>query len=125
MSFNYNFMEEKPIDRSDIEILMDVEFLVSVIVAIGEVANITGVPQRKIRYWDEKGLIEPVDKDSTYRQYDYLNIKKIVLIQELLDEGYTLDTAARKVNERFAKVAEVFKRVCASSNHQKKHRQDS
>jgi DNA-binding transcriptional MerR regulator len=118
-------MEEKPIDRSDIEILMDVEFLVSVIVAIGEVANITGVPQRKIRYWDEKGLIEPVDKDSTYRQYDYLNIKKIVLIQELLDEGYTLDTAARKVNERFAKVAEVFKRVCASSNHQKKHRQDS
>jgi len=113
-------MEEKKIDRSDIEILMDVEFLVSVIVAIGEVANITGVPQRKIRYWDEKGLIEPVDKTSTYRQYDYLNIKKVVLIQELLDEGYTLDTAAKKVNERYAKVAEVFKRVCRLNSQQKK-----
>jgi len=85
--------------------------LVSVIVAIGEVANITGVPQRKIRYWDEKGIIEPVDKTSTYRQYDYLNIKKIVLIQELLDEGYTLDVSARKVTERCSKIEEVFERI--------------
>ena len=95
---------------------MDVDFLVSVIVAIGEVANITGVPQRKIRYWDEKGIIEPVDKTSTYRQYDYLNIKKIVLIQELLDEGYTLDVSAKKVNERCIKVAEVFERLKASKS---------
>ena len=113
-------MKRQEIDKADIDILMDVEFLVSVIVAIGEVANITGVPQRKIRYWDEKGLIEPVDKTSTYRQYDYLNIKKVVLIQELLDEGYTLDTAAKKVNERYAKVAEVFKRVCRLNSQQKK-----
>ena len=113
-------MKRKEIDKADLEILMDVEFLVSVIVAIGEVANITGVPQRKIRYWDEKGLIEPVDKASTYRQYDYINIKKIVLIQELVEEGYTLDMASKKVNERFTKVADVFKRVSALSCQQKK-----
>jgi DNA-binding transcriptional MerR regulator len=104
-------MEEKKISSADISILMDVDFLVSVIVAIGEVANITGVPQRKIRYWDEKGIIEPVDKTSTYRQYDYLNIKKIVLIQELLEEGYTLDVSAKKVNERCSKIEEVFGRI--------------
>jgi DNA-binding transcriptional MerR regulator len=104
-------MEEKKISTADVNILMDVDFLVSVIVAIGEVANITGVPQRKIRYWDEKGIIEPVDKTSTYRQYDYLNIKKIVLIQELLDEGYTLDVSAKKVNERCSKIEEVFERI--------------
>jgi len=104
-------MEEKKITPADISILMDVDFLVSVIVAIGEVANLTGVPQRKIRYWDEKGIIEPVDKSSTYRQYDYLNIKKIVLIQELLEEGYTLDVSAKKVNERCSKIEEVFGRI--------------
>jgi DNA-binding transcriptional MerR regulator len=109
-------MEEKNLSTADVNILMDVDFLVSVIVAIGEVANITGVPQRKIRYWDEKGIIEPVDKTSTYRQYDYLNIKKIVLIQELLDEGYTLDVSAKKVNERCIKVAEVFERLKASKS---------
>jgi len=112
-------MEKKEIDKADLDILFDVEFLVSVIVAIGEVANITGVPQRKIRYWDDKGLIEPVDKTSTCRQYDYVNIKKIVLIQELLEEGYTLDMASRKVNERFVKVADVFKRVSALKNQPK------
>ena len=104
-------MEEKKISTADVNILMDVDFLVSVIVAIGEVANLTGVPQRKIRYWDEKGIIEPVDKTSTYRQYDYLNIKKIVLIQELLEEGYTLDVSAKKVNERCSKIEEVFGRI--------------
>jgi DNA-binding transcriptional MerR regulator len=104
-------MEEHKISPADVNILMDIDFLVSVIVAIGEVANITGVPQRKIRYWDEKGIIEPVDKESSYRQYDYLNIKKIVLIQQLLDEGYTLDVSAKKVTERCTKVAEVFQRI--------------
>ena len=113
-------MEEGKIDKSDLDYLMDIDFLVSVIVAIGEVANITGVPQRKIRYWDEKGLIEPVDKNSTYRQYNYVNVKKVVLIQELLDEGYTLDAASKKVNERFIKVAEVFKRISDLNNSKKK-----
>ena len=112
-------MKRKEINKADLDILMDVEFLVSVIVAIGEVADITGVPQRKIRYWDEKGLIEPVDKTSTYRQYDYLNIKRIVLIKEFLDEGYTLDMAAKKVNERFAKMADVFNRASALKNQKK------
>lgn len=111
-------MSKENINKADLEILMDFDFLLSVIVAIGEVANITGVPQRKIRYWDEKGYIAPVDKNSTYRQYDYLNIKKVILIQELLEEGYTLEVAVRKVNERFTKVSEVFKRL--SENREKK-----
>lgn len=116
-------MDKHKMDKSDVDILMDVEFLVSVIVAIGEVANITGVPQRKIRYWDEKGYIEPVDRNSTYRQYNYLNIKRIVLIKELLDEGFTLDAAAKKVNERSSRVAEVFKR--ASELMEKKKNEES
>src|ERR1700684_2765547 len=106
-------MEEKKLSNTDYEIMMDVDFLVSVIVAIGEVANITGVPQRKIRYWDEKGLIQPVDRTSTGRQYDYLNIKKVVLMKEMLDEGYTLNMASKKVDERTRKIAEVFKRAAA------------
>ena len=104
-------MEEKKVSPAEVNILMDVDFLVSVIVAIGEVANITGVPARKIRYWDEKGYIEPVDKESTYRQYDYLNIKRIVLIKEMLDEGYTLEVAAKKVIERCMKIEDIFQRL--------------
>jgi len=109
-------MDNKEINKADLEILMDFDFLVSVIVGIGEVANITGLSARKIRYWDEKGYIQPVDKTSTYRQYDYMNVKKVVLIQELLDEGYTLEISAKKVAERSAKVNEVFQRLKSKKN---------
>ena len=109
-------MENKGLSTSDLDILMDVDFLVSVVVGIGEVAKITGVPQRKIRYWDEKGYIEPVDKESTYRNYDYLNIKKVVLIKEMMDEGYSLEASGKKVNDRCKKIAEVFNRLSDARN---------
>lgn len=79
-------------------------FLSSIFVGISEVADITKVPVRKLRYWEEKGIISTVDPTSTSRQFDLANIKKIILIQELMEEGYTLDGAANKVENRIAKV---------------------
>lgn len=84
------------------------EFLTKVIVGIGEVAEITGVPIRKLRYWQDKGIISPVDVNASSRQFDLANIKKIILIQELLDDGYTLDAAAAKVSARVDKINSVF-----------------
>ena len=104
-------MEKEEISYKELEILMDFDFLITVTVAIGEVASLTGVPQRKIRYWDNKGIIEPEDRSSSYRQYNYVNVKKVVLIKELLDEGYTLEVAAKKVKERSLKITEVFEKL--------------
>lgn len=84
------------------------EFLKKVKVGIHEASSITGVPARKIRYWQEKGFIEPVSKSSSSRQYDLFNLKKIVLIQDLLEEGYTLDASASKVDERIKKLNNLF-----------------
>ena len=39
------------------EVLLDPELIRKLVVGIGEVADITGVPTRKIRYWEEKGII--------------------------------------------------------------------
>ncbi|MGL4860280.1 MAG: MerR family transcriptional regulator [Enterobacteriaceae bacterium] len=84
------------------------DFLDKVIVGISEVAEITGIPVRKLRYWESKGIIQTVDPEASSHQFNLGNIKKIVLIQELLDEGYTLDAAARKVVERTAKIKTLF-----------------
>ncbi len=79
----------------------DVQFLEKLIVGIGEVSQITGIPTRQIRYWEEKGIIESLtEKEGTNRRYNYKNIKKMLLIKELIDEGYTLDAAAEKVKKR-------------------------
>ena len=76
----------------------DYAILSKLIVGIGEVAEMTGIPQRQLRYWQDKGIIKTFsehDKAIT-RRFNYAEIKKIILIKELIDEGFTLDAAAKK-----------------------------
>lgn len=97
-------------------ILLDFDLLSKLVVGIGQVADITEVPQRQIRYWEEKGIIQSFKEgEGTTRKYDYLNIKKILLIKELLDDGYTLDAAAKKVEERMININDVFKKLAENS----------
>lgn len=99
-----------------LEMLLDFQLLGRLVVGIGEVANITGVPQRQIRYWEEKGMIQSVKEgEGTTRRYDYLNIKKILLIKELIDDGFTLDAAGKKVEERMRKLNEAFARLAGQA----------
>lgn len=79
----------------------DYEFLSKLIVGIGEVSRITGIPTRQIRYWEDKNIITSLtDKEGENRRYDYKNIKRMLLIKELLDEGYTLQAAAQRMEKR-------------------------
>lgn len=102
-------MEEQDQDEN---VLQDFDLLKRLIVGIGEVSDITGVGQRKIRYWEEKGIIRSLKEgETTTRRYDYLNIKKIILIQELLEEGFTLDAAGKKIGERMKRIHTVFTKL--------------
>lgn len=79
----------------------DDKFLETLIVGIGEVSQITGIPTRQIRYWEDKGIVTSLTKgEGKNRRYNYINIKKMLLIKELIDEGYTLETANLKVVKR-------------------------
>lgn len=79
----------------------DLEFLSKLIVGIGEVAEITGVPQRQLRYWGQKGVIRTIPESAAFstRRFNYHEIKKIFLIKELLEEGYTLEAASKKLQQ--------------------------
>lgn len=100
-------------DTSINNALEDQAFLQKLIVGIGEVSKITGIPQRQLRYWQEKGIIATVaDAESTStRRFNYLEIKKILLIKELLDEGYTLDAAAKKIANRMKLLHTAFDKL--------------
>lgn len=84
------------------------DFLKKVIIGIREVSDITGIPVRKIRYWEDKGVIQAVDKTASARQFDLVNVKKIILIQELMGDGYSLDGAATKVQMRFNRINDLM-----------------
>ncbi|HAF2131408.1 TPA: MerR family transcriptional regulator, partial [Salmonella enterica] len=91
------------------------EFLEMVIIGIREVSEMTGVPVRKLRYWEEKGIITSVDSDSSARQFSLSDVKKIILINELIDDGYTLDGAASKVEKRLSKINGIMEMINISN----------
>lgn len=94
------------------ELSFDFDFLDKLVVGIGEVSQITGIPTRQIRYWEDKGIITSLtEEEGKNRRYDYRNIKKMLLIKDLLDEGYTLDASAEKVKKRCEMLEETLNKL--------------
>lgn len=96
----------------DIDLSFDFEFLDKLVVGIGEVSQITSIPTRQIRYWEDKGIITSLtEEEGKNRRYNYENIKKILLIKELMDEGYTLDASSEKVKKRMEMIEETLNKL--------------
>ena len=94
------------------EELFDPNLVSKLLVTIGDVSEVTQISQRKLRYWEDKGIIQSsCQKDGTTRKYDYVNIKKIILIKELMDEGFTLEASVKKVEERVEKLQNAFNKL--------------
>lgn len=89
----------------------DLDFLKKLIIGIGEVSEMTEVPTRQIRYWEEKGYIKSESTQGKNRRYNYYNIKKILLIKELLDEGYTLEASVAKVDKRVKMINDALNKL--------------
>lgn len=105
--------------KDETNVLLDFDLLSKLVVGIGEVSDITGVPQRQIRYWEEKGIIQSIkEAQGSVRRYNYLNVKKIILIKELLDDGFTLDAAARKMEVRMANINQAFLKLADQSQNE-------
>lgn len=92
-------------DKMPLSTILDSPVLSRLIIGIGEVSDITGVSARQLRYWEGKNLITSVNPDSkTSRKYDYDNIEKIILIKDFLDQGFTLEAAAQRLEERIQRL---------------------
>lgn len=97
---------------SNTDLSFDFDFLNKLVVGIGEVSQITGIPTRQIRYWEEKEIIESLtEEEGKNRRYNYENIKKMLLIKEMLDEGYTLDASADKVEKRMELIEQTLNKL--------------
>ncbi|MEV0697866.1 MerR family transcriptional regulator [Saccharopolyspora sp. NPDC050389] len=58
---------------------------------IGELANLTGVSARSLRYYEQQGLLAPLRAENGYRVYGELDAVRAVNIKDALDAGLTLD----------------------------------
>ncbi|QZL06908.1 MerR family transcriptional regulator [Streptomyces sp. BHT-5-2] len=68
---------------------------------IGELADLTGVSPRSLRYYEQQGLLAPQPADSGYRAYDALEAIRVANIKELLDAGLTLEDVRPALEKGF------------------------
>lgn len=88
---------------------IDYTLLLQMAVTIGDAAKITDIPIRKLRYWEDKGFIDSVEeKTNATRRFDYFMIKKIILMKELLVDGYTVEAASNKAEARLRTLRQVL-----------------
>ncbi|WJV50784.1 MerR family transcriptional regulator [Streptomyces flavofungini] len=78
-----------------------------VLYSIGELARRTGLTVKTIRFYSDRGLVEPTDRSpGGYRRYGTEAVARLELVRTLRDLGLDLDTI-RKVVERELTLAEV------------------
>ena len=64
--------------------------------SIGELAALTGVPVKTIRYYSDLGLVPEAGRTASgYRRYDEASLARLELVRALRDLGLDLDTAGR------------------------------
>lgn len=68
---------------------------------IGELATMTGVSTRQLRYWESKGIISSLSREGEQdaRVYNYKTYVAVAAIKGFLDDGYTLKEAVEKTHE--------------------------
>ncbi|MEQ6376123.1 MerR family transcriptional regulator [Bacillaceae bacterium S4-13-58] len=57
------------------------------VISIGTVHELTGLSERKIRYYEERGLIFPDRTDKGTRKYSFDDVETLLKIAEKREEG--------------------------------------
>ncbi|QFQ29194.2 MerR family transcriptional regulator [Janibacter melonis] len=61
-------------------------------VHIGEVAELTGLSHRTIRYYEEMGLVTPAARtDGGFRLYDDADIARLLLVRPMKPLGFSVE----------------------------------
>ncbi|MEV4441829.1 MerR family transcriptional regulator [Streptomyces sp. NPDC049577] len=77
------------------------------LLSIGELARLTGLPVKTIRFWSDEGVVPPADRTPAgYRLYGQDALARLGLVRTLRDLGVGLGVV-RRVLEREVTVAEV------------------
>ncbi len=90
-------------------------------IKIGELSTISGVPVKTIRFYEEEGLINPVEVDrwTNYRYFDESSLVRLSEIAYLKDLGFSLkeiksfdkNTIKSKINEMKEKIEKLTENI--------------
>ncbi len=68
--------------------------------SIQQVADVTGLSKQVIRKWEERyGVVQPQRLDNGYRIYSQQDVKMLLKVKLLSEQGHSLKQAALLVQE--------------------------
>jgi len=70
--------------------------------SVSSAAKVAGVSHRQLYYWERIGILKPTYEEFgiySYRRYSQEQIDLLIKIKDLLDGGFTLQAAVKKVKE--------------------------
>lgn len=93
---------------SEVESLYEKKFF-----TIGEVADISGLSRKSLRYYDEKGLLSPLEHgENKYRYYSSEQVQSAVIISALKLRGFSF-TEIRKLLENYPTIENIHEALDA------------
>ena len=80
------------------------------VITIGIVSELTGLSERKIRYYEERKLINPDRSKGGTRKFSFVDVEKLIDIANKMEDG--LQTfEIRKMEQKALKKKEVRERM--------------
>ena len=65
---------------------------------VGRTAQLTGVPRDTLRKWEQRyGVVRPVRTEGNYRLYDDESVRRLSVMRDLVDSGWSPKEAATRV----------------------------
>ncbi|WP_294977251.1 MerR family transcriptional regulator [uncultured Leuconostoc sp.] len=76
---------------------------------IGELARMTNVSTRQLRYWEKQGYVTAIERDDCQetRLYGFRAYIKVSIIKQYLDDGESLHRAVLEANEQLETVSVI------------------
>ena len=67
---------------------------------VGRTAQLTGVPRETLRKWEQRyGVVSPARTEGNYRLYDDEAVRRLSVMRDLVDSGWSPREAARRILE--------------------------
>jgi MerR family transcriptional regulator, global nitrogen regulator len=70
------------------------------VITMGVVTEMTGLSERRIRYYEERRLIYPDRTSSGFRKFSFSDIERLMEIAEKVEEGVQTDEIRRDFKKR-------------------------
>ncbi|GMA69922.1 MerR family transcriptional regulator [Leuconostoc litchii] len=69
---------------------------------IGDLAKMTDVSTRQLRYWEKQGYVKAIERDDNQesRLYGFRAFVKVSIIKQHINDGDTLHTAVERANKQ-------------------------